>query len=63
MEDGRTDRHMDAQRETIIPCHYCVAGYKIVAGYKNVRKVVTHRFKDSAFSKIKINPQKSHLKL
>ena len=24
----RMDRHMDAQRETIIPRHYCVAGYK-----------------------------------
>ena len=24
MEDGRTDD----QHETIIPCHYCVAGYK-----------------------------------
>ena len=26
--DGRTDRHTDVQRETIIPRHYCVAGYK-----------------------------------
>ena len=27
--DGRTDRHTDVQRETIIPpSHYCVAGYK-----------------------------------
>ena len=26
--DGRTDGHMDVQRETIIPHHYCVAGYK-----------------------------------
>ena len=27
--DGRTtDGHMDDQHETIIPCHYCVAGYK-----------------------------------
>ena len=24
--DGRTDRHTDVQRETIIPRHYCVAG-------------------------------------
>ena len=24
----RTDRHTDVQRETIIPRHYCVAGYK-----------------------------------
>ena len=30
MTDGRTDKHMDVQRETIIPCHYCVAGYKNV---------------------------------
>ena len=27
-DDGRTDRHMDIQRETIITRHYCVAGYK-----------------------------------
>ena len=26
--DGRTDGHTDDQRETIIPRHYCVAGYK-----------------------------------
>ena len=26
--DGQTDRHTDLQRETIIPCHYCVEGYK-----------------------------------
>ena len=26
--EKRTDGHMDDQRETIIPCHYCVAGYK-----------------------------------
>ena len=27
--DGRqTDRHTDIQRETIIPRHYCVSGYK-----------------------------------
>ena len=26
--DGQTDRHTDVQHETIIPCHYCVAGYK-----------------------------------
>ena len=26
--DGETDGHMDDQRETIIPRHYCVAGYK-----------------------------------
>ena len=26
--DWRTDRHTDVQRETIIPRHYCVAGYK-----------------------------------
>ena len=25
--DWRTDRHTDVQRETIIPHHYCVAGY------------------------------------
>ena len=28
MEGRRTDRHTDVQRETIIPHHYCVAGYK-----------------------------------
>ena len=28
MDDGRTDRHTDVQRETIIPRHYFVAGYK-----------------------------------
>ena len=28
MDDWRTDRHIDVQWETIIPCHYCVAGYK-----------------------------------
>ena len=33
MTDGQTDRHTDIQRETIIPRHYCVAGYK------NVRSV------------------------
>ena len=26
--DGRTDRHTAVQRETIIPRHYGVAGYK-----------------------------------
>ena len=26
--DGLTDILTDHQRETIIPCHYCVAGYK-----------------------------------
>ena len=26
--DGPTDRHTDVQRETIIPRHYRVAGYK-----------------------------------
>ena len=26
--DGWMDRHTDIQRETIIPCHYHVAGYK-----------------------------------
>ena len=26
--DGHTDGHTDDQRETIIPRHYCVAGYK-----------------------------------
>ena len=26
--DGRTDKHTDHQSETIIPCHYCVTGYK-----------------------------------
>ena len=26
--DGWTDRHMDVQRETILPRHYSVAGYK-----------------------------------
>ena len=25
--DGQTDGLTDDQRETIIPCHYCVAGY------------------------------------
>ena len=25
---GETDGHTDDQRETIIPHHYCVAGYK-----------------------------------
>ena len=28
MIDGRADRHADVQRETIIPCHYRVAGYE-----------------------------------
>ena len=28
MYDGQTDRHTDLECETIIPCHYCVAGYK-----------------------------------
>ena len=28
--DGWTDGHTDDQRETIIPRHYCVAGYKNV---------------------------------
>ena len=28
MYDGWTDRLTDDQRETIIPRHYCVAGYK-----------------------------------
>ena len=28
MMDGQTDTHMDVQRETIIPCHYRVVGYK-----------------------------------
>ena len=28
LTDGRTDGHMDVQHETIIPRHYCVAGYK-----------------------------------
>ena len=28
--DGRTDRHTDVQRETILPRHYWVAGYKKV---------------------------------
>ena len=26
--DGRTDRHTAVQRETIVPSHYRVAGYK-----------------------------------
>ena len=26
--DGQIDGHKDDQRETIIPRHYCVAGYK-----------------------------------
>ena len=26
--DRQMDRHTDVQRETIIPRHYCVAGYK-----------------------------------
>ena len=26
--DGQTDRHTDVQRETIIPHHYIVSGYK-----------------------------------
>ena len=26
--DGRMNKHMDVQRETIIPHHFCVAGYK-----------------------------------
>ena len=26
--DGRTEGHMDNQRENIIPRHYCMAGYK-----------------------------------
>ena len=25
--ERRADRHTDVQCETIIPCHYCVAGY------------------------------------
>ena len=29
----QTDGHIDVQRETIIPCHYCEAGYK-----KNILK-------------------------
>ena len=28
MTDGQTQGHMDNQRETIIPCHYHVVGYK-----------------------------------
>ena len=28
MYNRPTDRHTDAQHETIIPPHYCVAGYK-----------------------------------
>ena len=28
MDGRRKDRHMDVQRDTIIPHHYCVAGYK-----------------------------------
>ena len=27
-DDGQTDGQMDVQRETIIPHHYCVTGYK-----------------------------------
>ena len=27
-KNGRTNGHMDVQHETIIPRHYCVAGYK-----------------------------------
>ena len=26
-KNGRDGRWTDVQRETIIPCHYCVAGY------------------------------------
>ena len=34
------DRHTDVQSETIIPHHYCVAGYKKkkIAGYKKKKK-------------------------
>ena len=28
--DGPTDWHMDVQSETIIPGHYCVAGYEMI---------------------------------
>ena len=35
--DGRTDRHTDVERETIIPCHYRVAGYKKVLKYDLLR--------------------------
>ena len=31
--DGQTDRLTEDQRETIIPCHYCVAGYNKNAWY------------------------------
>ena len=30
LADGPTERHMDVQRETIIPHHYHVAGYKVI---------------------------------
>ena len=44
--DGRTDRRPDGltegQRETIIPRHYCVAGYKNVSSFCSAK--ATHIF-------------------
>ena len=28
IDNRQTGKHMDNQRQTIIPCHYCVARYK-----------------------------------
>ena len=35
MKNGWMDRHTEVQCETIIPCHYCMAGYK---NYQNIPK-------------------------
>ena len=41
MTDGRTDRHTDVQRETIVPRHCRVAGYK---KYISKSKITRHTF-------------------
>ena len=43
--DGRTtDGHTDDQRETIIPHHYCVAGYKNVNAVQELKRAADNYF-------------------
>ena len=43
-DDWQTDRHTDIQRETLIPRHYCVAGYKktCIKVYEELQSQGTH---------------------
>ena len=52
--DRQTDGHTDIQRETIIPRHYCVAGYKKEFQSKIKTRMANRVYSDDRFLTIRL---------